>query len=92
MRLLHEEPHETTWSLHPVNISSVQGSCLHAPLATWLLASHRLSMAMRQVEGFSELTMSAVLEGMPPEDLMASKLLWGSTESAASLTFAFVLS
>ena len=49
-------------------------------------------MAMRQMEKVPELTMSAVLEGMPPEDLMASKLLWGSTESAASLTFAFVLS
>ena len=45
-----------------------------------------------QAEGVPELTRSAVLEGMPPEDLMASKSLWGSTDSAASRSFAFVLS
>ena len=45
-----------------------------------------------QVKQIPELTRSAVLEGMPPEDLMASMSLWGCTDSAASRNLSLVLS
>lgn len=45
-----------------------------------------------QVEGVPNLTKSAVLEGMPPDDLIASMSLWGSTDSAYSRILALVLS